>query len=293
MKTVLITGSNGLLGQELVALYSKRKNIRLVATARDHNRLPIGDYEFKSMDITSEEDVSSVLSEVKPDVVINTAAMTNVDACESHKEECWEINVHGVERILNSLGPGKLIQVSTDFVFDGTSGPYSETDEPNPLSYYAKSKLAAEELTCAASRDNAIARTIIVYGKGVELSRSNIVLWAIDELKKGNQLNIVNDQFRSPTWAPDLAMGCALIEEKDASGIFNIAGPETFSMYEMVVRIARFLDVDESLVVSVNTDALNRPAPRPMRTGLVIDKARNLLGYSPHTLEESLQSILD
>ena len=295
MKTVLVTGSNGLLGQALISLYLKSNEHLLIATSSGENRFPVNEgYTYYNMDITSKEEVNKVFEQCRPDVVINTAAMTNVDACEENKEKCWQINVKGVQNLLSACSvETHFIHLSTDFVFDGKSGPYIETDLPNPQSIYAESKLASEELVKNAGLKNwAIARTIIVYGKGHQLSRSNIVLWAIESLNKNETLNIVDDQFRSPTWAPDLAQGCFLIEKNTATGIFHISGPETYSMYEMISRITKYLNKPESLIKAVKTDSLNRPAPRPPKTGFIIDKARQELGYQPHSLEESLKIII-
>ena len=219
---ILITGSNGLLGQKLVKLLANKDGIVLLATSKGKNR--ISDqrgYEYKSLDITNQLEVEAIFDEFKPDTVINTAAMTNVDACESDKELCWDLNVNAVKHQIKAAEKHQshYIHLSTDFVFDGEAGPYKETDQPNPLSYYGESKHEAEKLVKEANTKWSIARTIIVYGMVEDMSRSNIVLWAKEALEKGNPLTIVDDQFRSPTLAEDLAMGCWLIAEKQATGI--------------------------------------------------------------------------
>src|SRR6202008_3982031 len=187
-KKILITGSNGLLGQKLVYKLRNRKELQCIATARGENRLLVKDgYEYYQLDITDRADSKDVFSKTKPDVIIHTAAMTNVDACELDKEACWKMNTEAVGFMIEELeslrmeDPGydpHFIHLSTDFIFDGTHGPLTEEETPNPLSYYDESKLAAEELVKKSKLHWAIVRTVLVYGIVDNMSRSNIVLWA-------------------------------------------------------------------------------------------------------------------
>jgi dTDP-4-dehydrorhamnose reductase len=296
MKKILVTGSNGLLGQKLVYAILIRNDMKVIATSVGDNRLINKEgYEYYPMDITSLSQAQEVISRCNPDVIINTAAMTNVDACESKKEECFALNVKGVQNLVEAIGskPIQLIHLSTDFIFDGSKGSeYVETDEPNPLSYYAWSKLEAEKIIQASSIKWAIARTIIVYGIVDNMSRSNIVLWAKDALTKGQKINVVDDQFRSPTLAEDLAEGCLLIAEKSKTGIYNLSGPETMSILDLVYQVADHWKLDRSLITPSKSENLNQPAKRPPFTGFVIDKARKELGYSPRSFREGL-ALLD
>ncbi len=293
MKKVLVTGSNGLLGQKLISLYLKRNDVSLVAIARGENRAPEKEgYQYVSCDLTSEEDIRKVIAETEPDVVIHTAAMTNVDACELNPEECQRANVDAVQFLVDALRELKnnphLIHVSTDFIFDGSHGPLSEEEVPAPVSIYGQSKLDAEELVKDSGLDHAILRTVLVYGVVPDMSRSNIVLWAKGALDKGTKINVVNDQFRTPTLAEDLAMGCMLAEQKHAKGIYNISGEEFMSIYELVTRVARFWKLNESLINPVDSTTFTQPAKRPPVTGFIIDKARKDLGYTSHSFEEGL-----
>jgi dTDP-4-dehydrorhamnose reductase len=301
MKKILITGSNGLLGQKLVYALLKRKDIQIIATSSGENRMQVkGGYVYKSLDITKKEEVEKVFSECTPDVVINTAAMTNVDACETNREECWAVNVTAVQNIVDVLtdlsSKGKnpqLIHLSTDFIFDGLKGSeYVETDLPNPLSYYALSKAESEKIVQQSKIRWAIARTIIVYGIADNMSRSNLILWAKDALSKGQKINVVDDQFRAPTFAEDLADGCILIADKEATGIYHLSGPKTFSILDLVYKVADFWKLDKSLITPSKSIGLNQPAKRPPYTGFIIGKARKELGYNPHSFEEGLK-ILD
>lgn len=292
---ILITGSNGLLGQKIVRQLKKHNKDFLATSIGSNRNQDCPSNHFMSMDITDIQDVRQVVSEYKPTAIINTAAMTLVDDCEDEIEKCRKINVDGVANLLEVCKEEGIyfVQVSTDFVFDGESGPYKEEDERNPLSVYSTSKRDAEDVLMDQEYDNwSILRTIIVYGTGNNLSRSNIVLWAREALKKGTELTIVNDQFRAPTWADDLAWACIRSCELNAKGVFHISGPETFSIYELVCRIADYYGYDKSIIRPISSSTLNQKAKRPPKTGFDISKARKILGYKPKTIEESL-AVLD
>ncbi|UKN01017.1 NAD(P)-dependent oxidoreductase [Paracrocinitomix mangrovi] len=291
---ILITGSNGLLGQKIVAQLLDA-NISFVATSKGKNRNPDCPEEFyQSLDITDKAQIESICDGQEFTAIINTAAMTNVDACEENEAECRKVNVAAVKNLYEvseDLGL-YFVQVSTDFVFDGENGPYKEEDERNPLSIYATSKRDAEDILINGNYPNwSILRTIIVYGEGNNLSRSNIVLWAKEALKQGNELTIVNDQFRAPTWADDLAWACIQSVKLKAEGIFHISGPETISIYDLVCRIADFYGFDKTVVKPISSNTLNQKAKRPPKTGFDLTKSAKILSYRPLTLEESLQYI--
>ncbi len=298
MKTILVTGSNGLLGQKLVYNLIKRKDVQLIATSIGKNRLIKKEgYIYEPLDITSTEEVEVIITKYNPDVIINTAAMTNVDACETKHEECDALNIKAVRNFVSVIESRAhhihFIHLSTDFIFDGEKGSeYVETDEPNPQSYYARSKWEGEKIIQTSPIKWAIARTIIVYGVVDNMSRSNVVLWAKDALTKGQKINVVDDQFRSPTLAEDLAEGCIAIADKGATGIYNLSGKETMSVLALVENVATFWKLDKSLITAIKSNTLNQAAKRPPRTGFIIDKATLELGYNPHTFMEGLK-ILD
>jgi len=294
---ILITGSNGLLGQKLVHLLKGRRDCELFATSQGENRISDKEgYTYSELDITVLEEVMKIVEDFRPDCIINTAAMTQVDLCEDLKEKCRLINVGAVGFLIAASKKvnAHFIQLSTDFVFDGENGPYSEEDKPNPLSYYAKSKLDAELLIQNSGLKNwSIGRTIIIYGVAEQMSRSNIVLWAMDALQKGEMLKIVDDQFRSPTFAEDLAVACFEIAKRKANGIYHISGPETFSILEMIMKIGTYFGWNTRNVQAVSSDSLNQKAKRPPRTGFVLDKAKTDLDYDPLTLEEGLSVLAE
>ncbi len=289
---ILVTGSNGLLGQKLVQLILDEANHQLVATARGTNRLPIPEekYTFQSLDITNREQVLEVIAQHKPDVVIHTAAMTNVDQCELEKEACWDLNVTAVKHLVEAckLNNAFLVHLSTDFIFDGENGPYDEEAEANPISYYGESKLAAERIIEESKIDWAIARTVLVYGIAHDMSRSNIILWVKNSLEEGKEIKVVDDQLRSPTLAEDLAKGCLLISEQKANGIFNISGSDLLTPYEMAIKTAQFFNLSTATMQKADASTFTQTAKRPPKTGLLIEKARTVLGYEPHTFDQGI-----
>jgi dTDP-4-dehydrorhamnose reductase len=288
---ILITGSNGLLGQKLVSQLLQTDSLFLATSLGENRNQDCPEGCYAQMDICNESEIAAVFAAFQPTHVIHTAAMTNVDTCELDPESCQKVNVDSVKLLaaqcLKSNCHFQLL--STDFVFDGLSGNYSEEDEPNPLSVYADSKVQAEAIVQQLpSLNYSIVRTIIVYGTGNNLSRSNIVLWAKEALKNGQELTIIDDQFRAPTWADDLAWACIRICELNEKGIFHIAGPETMSIFHLVERIAKFYQLPMSQVKRTDSSTLNQPAKRPPKTGFNLSKAQSRLGYNPKKLEDTL-----
>jgi dTDP-4-dehydrorhamnose reductase len=280
---ILVTGSNGLLGQKLTELLHSDKSIQLIATARGSSLIDIGDGEFHSLDISDAEAVERVLLQTRPDVILNTAAMTMVDKCETEHEACWTANVKSMENLIRASKKinTHLIQVSTDFIFDGSHGPLDETEKGNPVNFYGKSKLAAEELLIDSGLSWGILRTVLVFGITQDMSRSNIVLWVKESLEKGKTIQVVNDQWRTPTLAEDLAKGCVLAAKKKAKGIYNISGKDFMTPYDIAIKTAEFFNLDKSLIKASDSNQFKQPAARPLKTGFIIDKARKELGYEP------------
>ena len=287
---ILITGSNGLLGQKLVELFATKQEHYIIATSKSRLIAPLGDGEFHSLDITNAKEVDKVISETKPEVIINTAAMTQVDQCETEREKCWQANVEALQHLVDACQKNNvhLVHVSTDFIFDGTHGPLDENEKPNPLSYYGESKLAAEKIVQASSINWSILRTVLVYGVTQDMSRSNIVLWVKKSLEDGKTINVVNDQWRTPTLAEDLATGCYLAAIKKAKGIFNISGEEMMTPYDIAIATADFFKLDKSLIQQTDSTKFTQPAKRPAKTGFIIDKAKRELDYKPRSFSEGL-----
>ncbi len=295
---ILITGSNGLLGQKLVYKLRSTSGVECIATARGDNRLVQQEgYTYSSLDITNQKNVEEVFSKFLPDVIINTAAMTNVDACETDRDGALLLNATSVKFQVEALEKLKdntlnyhphFIHLSTDFIFDGTHGPIDENEKPNPLSYYAETKLIAEETVMNSTLNWAIARTVLVYGIVDNMSRSNIVLWVKSNLEQGKTINVVDDQFRTPTLAEDLADGCILIANKRAKGIYNISGKDFYSILELAQTVADYYGLDKSLIKPSKSADIKQPAKRPPITGFIIEKAKKELGYNPHSFVEGI-----
>jgi dTDP-4-dehydrorhamnose reductase len=288
---ILITGANGLLGYKLVQLLSKEADLEAIATGkRMITGLP-SNVRFCELDITQASQTDDVIREQKPDVIINTAAMTQVDQCEIDRELCWKANVTGVENLVAACSKNRthLVHVSTDFIFDGSHGPLDETAVPNPVNYYGESKLAGEKVVQQSNLGWTILRTVLVYGVTPDMSRSNIVLWVKKSLEEGKTIHVVNDQWRTPTLAEDLAMGCLLAARKKARGIYHISGEELMTPYDIAMQTADFFKLDKSLIQPTDSTKFKQPAARPLRTGFIITKAKNELGYHPHTFREGLE----
>jgi dTDP-4-dehydrorhamnose reductase len=292
MIKVVITGSNGLLGQSLLNLLLKDKDsYQVYGFSRGKNRSGREDFNYISIDITEKEELDKKLEQIQPDFIINTAAMTQVDDCETNKQACDILNVDVVKWITSFASKSKthIIHLSTDFIFDGKKGYYKETDKPNPLSYYGLSKLKSEQVLKDSKINFTILRTILVYGKVFDMSRSNIVLWVREMLKKNKEITIVDDQYRMPTYVEDLAMACKIAMDKKALGIYHISSNTLLSVYEIAQKIAETFDLNKNLIKPISTPTLNQTAPRPAKTGFDLSKTNNELRFYPKSFKEDLQ----
>ncbi len=291
---ILITGANGLMGQKLVANLLLKPTVDFLATSLNDSKIVSeSPFAFSRLDVRDTSNIEAIVSNYKPNVIIHTAAMTDVGPCENNHDECWELNVSSTQNLIDACNKynSHLIYTSTDFVFDGETGPYSETDQPNPVSFYGKSKFEAEKLVIQNSNNWAIVRTILVYGVYKNMARSNIVLWVKKNLEAGKRISVVNDQFRMPTFAEDLASGTIEIALRGATGIYHLSGKDYLSVYEIAMQTAHIFGLDETLIQPVTSTQLNETGKRPPRTGFILDKARCNLDYCPLSFEEGLNSI--
>lgn len=292
MTKVVITGSNGLLGQSLLNLLLKEKDTyQVYGFSRGKNRSGRDDFNYISIDITQEETLKEELLNIKPDFIVNTAAMTQVDDCETNKEACDILNVDVVKWLKEVAEEihSHVIHLSTDFIFDGKNGPYKEEDKPSPLSYYGLSKLKSEQVLVASKIDYTILRTILVFGKVFDMSRSNIVLWVRDMLSQNKEITIVDDQFRMPTYVEDLALACKLSVDKKAKGIYHISSNQLLSVFEITQQIAETFGLNKDLIKPISTSTLNQTAPRPAKTGFDLTKTKRVLGLKTKSFKEDLQ----
>ena len=289
---ILITGANGLLGQKIIKEILIEGKYNAIATGRGDCRLPTewGGYIYEEMDITKLSDVMGVFKVYTPDYVIHAASMTDVDRCEVNRHSCFEQNVTATMNIMkgSELAKSHLIFISTDFIFDGKNGPYDELAKPNPLNYYGKTKIDTEGAIQDYNYNWSIVRTNLVYGIAHDMSRSNIILWVKKGLEQNKELSLVDDQFRTPTLAEDLANGCLLIVEKNVTGIFNISGDELLTPYDMAIMTANFFELNPEGIKKTDSSIFTQVATRPLKTGLNISKAKNILGFKPKSFTEGI-----
>ncbi len=293
MIKVLITGSNGLVGQKIFQFASDEKGFSMVLTARTELLFDHGSCPFEYFDVTSFEQARDLITRYRPDVVVHTAALSQVDYCETHPEEAERTNYHSVKNLvyLSQCLPFHLVFLSSDFVFRGDRGHYSETDIPFPLTLYGQNKFNAEKYIMNHCPVHTIIRTSLVYGYLPRLSRSNLFVLVKEKLEKNQPLRIVSDQFRTPTLAEDLSAGILNVIKHKRTGIYHLAGKDFLSVYDFSLRIARYFGYDENLITPVSTSTLKEAAQRPAITGLVIDKAGIDLGYHPLGLDDGIRLV--
>ena len=293
---ILVTGANGLLGQHLIKSLLTKTDHQIIATGKGVSRNPLPEndrYTYFDLDITDGVAVNDYLLKVKPELLIHTAAMTQVDECETHPIDCWNVNVTATRFLIDACKQLNcfFIFLSTDFVFNGEKGMYAEDAKTDPANYYGSSKVAAENAVMASGLDAAIVRTCLVYGIVSGSNRTNIISWVKDNLTAQTPIRVVSDQWRTPTFVDDLADGIILIIEKKATGIFHISGEEIMTPYEMAIAVAAYCKLDKQYITEVNALSFSQPAKRPSRTGFIIDKAKRELGFVPTGFNEALQNI--
>lgn len=293
---ILLTGANGFLGHTLVPLLLQ-KGHSVIATGKGENRLhfpALPPFSYRSLDFTDAAEAERIVALTAPEVVIHAGAMTRVDECEQQPEDAWRCNVNGTLQLLEAAAALKafFLFVSTDFVFSGEKGMYTETDATGPVNFYGRTKLEAEERVMRYPSDWAIVRTCLVYGKPVE-GRANILSVLHQKAEKGETYAVVDDQFRTPTLVDDLAAGIWAIAEKKATGVFHISGDELLTPYRMALRTAAFMGTDPGLFKRVTASDFSQPALRPPRTGFNLAKAKRELGYQPHSFDEGLKKSLE
>lgn len=288
---ILVTGANGFLGHYLVRKLLET-GFTVIGTGKGTCRLPYGDnpqFHYAEMDFTDPFAVHDVFEEYTPNVVIHAGAMSKPDDCELQQWQAYTVNVEGTVTLLMNAAEHRsfFLFVSTDFVFDGERGMYTEDDAPAPVNYYGKTKLEAEDAVKEYALDWAIVRTVLVYGKPLT-GRSNILSIVKEKLEKGETYNVVDDQSRTPTYVEDLADGIAAIILKKATGLYHLSGRNVMTPYAMSCMAAEYLGLNKSLIRRVTAADFSQPARRPPRTGFVIDKACRELGFQPLTFADGL-----
>ncbi len=284
----LVTGSAGLVGQQVVKDLSKSNQ---VFSCYNESKPEYGD--SVKMDLKNYEMVSSILTEIKPDVVIHLGAMTGVDLCEKEKTSASEINTKATEIIakecskLNSF----LVYVSTDYVFDGNLGMYKEDDVTNPLGFYGKSKLEGEKAVQNFSTNWCIARTSTPFG--LHPTKKSFPMWVIENLQKQKQIDVLIDQFTSPTYIPNLSRMLIEISERRITGIIHAAGASKISRYQMASMVSDKLNLDGTLLKQISMNKMKWVAQRPKDSSLDVSRASSILNEKPQKIDQSLNLFID
>lgn len=282
-KKILITGSNGLLGNALRKSLS-RVNSMIIATGRGSDTIKSYGDIYVQMDINSAQNCRKVLDDYRPNVIINTAAFTQVDECEKNQDKCLNINANSLSNLISYCQNqnAHLIHMSTDFVFDGKKGWYSEEDKCSPVNYYGYSKYKSESLIMDQKINFTIIRTSLVYDMNGDVY--NFFHWIRDSLIKKSKLYIVNDQYRTPTFVYDIVGAISKIINNQKYGIYHISSGERLSIYQIVCYIANYYGYGLGLINRVSSKELNQIARRPLDSSLLIDKAITELNFKPTTL---------
>ncbi|MEE9167176.1 MAG: SDR family oxidoreductase [Candidatus Neomarinimicrobiota bacterium] len=289
-KRILITGAFGQLGEAVTQ--ELQSHFDLLATG-----LAIPDdfpcfCPIRTLDIQRRNRVFECVEKFDPDVILNLAAYTDVDGCEKKREQAWNVNVKGTENLLESVRTKqvKFIQISSDYIFEGRNGPYDESAVPNPINYYGKTKLAAENAVRGNATSWVILRTNVLYGAS-SVTKANFVDWVVQSLRAGTPIRVVNDQWGNPTWTGALAEAIKMAILLNVNGIFNYGGAEFLTRFEFARKIARVFDLDLSLITGVSTDDLKQEAQRPLKSGLVTEKVENVLGLRTYDVDYCLRKV--
>lgn len=271
---VLVTGGNGLLGTKMIELLLAEGREPISASLEPEvlNRF-LGEFPYFQLDITDPDAVRALMLRTQPEAVIHTAAFTAVDACESQKELSWRVNVEGTANVAKVCAETstRLVHVSTEYVFDGESGPYTEDDTPHPISHYGLTKLESEKAVREQCSDWVIGRTTVLFGHAPNV-RPSFVAWLVDKLSRGERVKIVDDQVGSPTLADNLAQMLLALLDSDRRELYNTVGDTVIDRYAFSVMAARLFQLDTGLIDRIKTSDLNQPAPRPLRAGLIMEK---------------------
>ncbi len=291
MKRVLVCGSNGLLGQQIAHRLGGRTDLEVLHTGRQ--RSFVFDhllFDYTQLDLTHRGDVRSLVSSFQPDVIINTVAAVDVDWCELNREEAWNTNVSTVEHLIEAgrRNNSHIIHVSTDYVFDGKNGPYTEEQKPGPVNYYGKTKLAAENLLLASDLPVTIARVSLLFGAGITI-KPHYVSKVVRALRRGEPVLATKDIGTNPTLASDAAGAILTAMEGSHTGIFHVSGPDGINRLDYARMIAEVFDLPADGIKVVLGSDLKLPAVRPRWTGFSIAKAQRVLLYGPLPLRHALE----
>lgn len=284
---ILIIGASGLLGSYLVKYGSDYYEI-----FGTYNLHELKGEKFLKLDVTNRKETIELITKIKPDVVIDTHSITNVDYCELHPEEAWNINVNGTKNVVEAckiLGC-KLVFISTDYVFDGKKTIYTEKDKPHPINLYGRTKYICEKIIESFDIEHLIIRTSVLYGVGGS-GKEPFPIWVIKNLKEKKEIKVVIDQFNNPTYAGNLANIIYLLLRKKKKGLFHVVGKDNISRYEFAIKIAEIFNLDKNLIIPITSAQLPQAASRPKKLNLSINKLKRVLGIETMGVEEGLKEL--
>jgi len=279
---ILITGAFGQLGNSLKNFLSINDEV-----FRTGLNIPTGGKGLQ-LNIVDKIMLKDIISSTSPDVIINLAALTNVDFCESNPEIAKEVNTNGVQNLVDVFS-GKIIHLSTDYVFDGLKGPYKEEDQINPISVYGKTKYDAEKIVLDKN-NNLVLRANVLYNMFGN-NKASFLNWVVNNLKNKNSIQVVNDQFNNPTWTESIAEILVNCLNKDMSGLYHWGDQDYLSRYDFAIKIAESYNLKSDLIKQISTSQLKQMAPRPLNGGLDQSKLKKYLNIIPPSINDCLDAI--
>ena len=281
----MITGSTGQLGNSLGKVFKSRYD--LVFTSRTKPNKNTNYF----LDITNSLLVKDMVSAISPDIIINLAALTNVDLCESNPDLAHAINFQGVKNLVNVF-KGPIIHLSTDYVFDGKLGQYKENDITNPINVYGLTKYKAEKVLLEKSKESLVIRTNVLYDYQSK-AKSSFLNWVVDSLKRGEKIKVVDDQFNNPTWTDSISVVIDRAIKADLNGLIHWGDFDWISRYDFANKIADKFNLQSNLIEPIKTEELNQVAPRPLNGGLDTTLAQDLLRLEPPQIDDCLDQIIE
>ena len=283
MKKILITGASGQLGKTLKTLFTPKYDI--IPTSKNY------DTHQKNYfcDITNPLSIRDIVSATSPDIIINLAALTNVDLCEKRPDLAFSVNFAGLQNIVEIFN-GPIIQLSTDYVFDGKAGQYNENSSVNPINVYGRTKLEAENFLKENSKDSLIIRTNVLYDY-VSESPASFLNWVVKSLQDDKKINVVDDQWNNPTWTKSIAIAIDKAIKFELNGLIHWGDNDYLSRYDFAIKIAETFQLNKKLIKPIKTAELNQIAPRPLKGGLNMDRAKNILNLEPSNISDCLKYI--
>lgn len=287
MNKILFTGITGLLGKYF--LMQKTKKYGIVGIY-NNNKPSYKNTNFK-INILDKKKIISVIKSIKPNVVVHAASIGNVDYCESHGREAYEVNVEGTRNVLKACGDvgAKIIFISSNAVYDGEHPPYNEESKLNPLDVYGKTKVRSEEIVSNGKSPYVILRLMTMYGWPPPGARNNPVSWIIEELRQNKKIKIVNDIYNNHLFAGQAADAIwKVIEQNKTKEVYNIAGRDCISRYKLALNVAEIFNFDSSLITPVKSDFFKNIAPRPKNTCFDTTKIKKELGVRPFSMVDGL-----